>query len=120
MRTTAPRSCVSGKHLLGDLVASRLIGTLRVDIRRGEGDLHVLVCRNTKINLLPFFEKAGMLKPINAYIEDYGAGWNIITAKMIDNLKKYVVKLCHLLKGEHFGHRVRNLIDKMFFHVLWI
>ena len=49
-----------------------------------------LACDSAKINLLPFFEKAGMLKPINAYIEDYGAGWNIITAKMIDNLKKHV------------------------------
>lgn len=49
-----------------------------------------LACDSAKINLLPFFEKAGMLKPINAYIEDYGAGWNIITEKMIDNLKKHV------------------------------
>jgi hypothetical protein len=49
-----------------------------------------LACDSAQINLLPFFEKAGMLKPINAYIEDYGAGWNIITEKMIDNLKKHV------------------------------
>mgnify|MGYP002511196747 FL=1 len=52
-----------------------------------------LACDSAKINLLPFFEKAGMLKPINAYIEDYGAGWNIITAKMIDNLKKHVASM---------------------------
>ena len=49
-----------------------------------------LACDSAQINLLPFFEKAGMLKPINAYIEDYGAGWNIITEKMIENLKKHV------------------------------
>ncbi|MBO5705891.1 MAG: M60 family metallopeptidase [Bacteroidaceae bacterium] len=50
-----------------------------------------LACDSAKINLLPFFEKAGMLKPINAYIEDYGAGWNIITEGMIKSLKNYVV-----------------------------
>ena len=51
-----------------------------------------LACDSTKINLLPFFEKAGMLRPINAYIEDYGAGWNIINEKMINDLKAYVAK----------------------------
>ncbi len=49
-----------------------------------------LACDSAKIDLLPFFEKAGMLKPINAYIEDYGAGWNIITQDMIDELKEHV------------------------------
>ena len=49
-----------------------------------------LACDNAKIDLLPFFEKAGMLKPINAYIEDYGAGWNKINEKMIADLKSYV------------------------------
>ncbi|MEE0984552.1 MAG: M60 family metallopeptidase [Bacteroidaceae bacterium] len=49
-----------------------------------------LACDSAKIDLLPFFEKAGMLKPINAYIEDYGAGWNKISATMINNLKKHV------------------------------
>ncbi len=49
-----------------------------------------LACDSAKIDLLPFFEKAGMLKPINAYIEDYGAGWNIITQDMIDDLKEHV------------------------------
>lgn len=51
-----------------------------------------LACDSAKINLLPFFEKAGMLKPINAYIEDYGAGWNIINEKMIDELKAHVAE----------------------------
>ena len=49
-----------------------------------------LACDSAKIDLLPFFEKAGMLRPINAYIEDYSAGWNIINEEMIANLKAYV------------------------------
>ena len=49
-----------------------------------------LACDSAKIDLLPFFEKAGMLRPINAYIEDYGAGWNIISEEMIAALKAYV------------------------------
>ena len=49
-----------------------------------------LACDSAKIDLLPFFEKAGMLRPINAYIEDYNAGWNVINEAMIDNLKAYV------------------------------
>ena len=49
-----------------------------------------LACDSAKIDLLPFFEKAGMLRPINAYIEDYNAGWNIISEEMIANLKAYV------------------------------
>ena len=49
-----------------------------------------LACDSAKIDLLPFFEKAGMLRPIHAYIEDYGKGWNIITEEMIAELKAYV------------------------------
>lgn len=49
-----------------------------------------LACDSAGIDLLPFFEKAGMLRPIHAYIEDYGAGWNIITEEMIAALKAYV------------------------------
>ena len=49
-----------------------------------------LACDSAKIDLLPFFEKAGMLRPINAYIEDYNAGWNIITEQMIADLKAHV------------------------------
>ena len=49
-----------------------------------------LACDSAKIDLLPFFEKAGMLRPINAYIEDYNAGWNVISEAMIANLKAYV------------------------------
>ena len=49
-----------------------------------------LACDSAKLNLLPFFEKAGMLRPISAYIEDYGEGWNKISEAMINNLKSYV------------------------------
>lgn len=49
-----------------------------------------LACDSARLNLLPFFEKAGMLKPINAYIEDYSPGWIVISAEMIDNLKDHV------------------------------
>ena len=49
-----------------------------------------MACDVSEINLLPFFEKAGMLKPINAYIADYSNGWNVITQQMIDELKSYV------------------------------
>lgn len=49
-----------------------------------------LACDSAKIDLLPFFEKAGMLRPINAYIDDYAKGWNIITEEMIDTLKAHV------------------------------
>lgn len=44
------------------------------------------MCAATGYNLLPFFEKAGLLKPINAYVEDYNPGWLIINQSMIDAL----------------------------------
>ena len=47
-----------------------------------------LACDSAKINLLPFFEKAGMLRPINVHID----GWNIITEEMIAELKNYVAE----------------------------
>lgn len=49
-----------------------------------------LACDSAKIDLLPFFEKAGMLRPIHAYIEDYTPGWDIIDSAMIAKLKTYV------------------------------
>lgn len=49
-----------------------------------------LVCDSTGMNFLPFFEKAGMLKPIAEYIADYSGGWMMISQEMIDNLKAYV------------------------------
>ncbi len=45
------------------------------------------MCEATGYNLLPFFEKAGLNRPIKAYIEDYSPGWNIITQSMLDELK---------------------------------
>lgn len=49
-----------------------------------------LVCDSTQLNLLPFFEKAGMLRPINAYIEDYSPGWLKINVSMINSLRRHV------------------------------
>lgn len=47
-------------------------------------------CIQSGINFLPFFEKAGLLKTISAYIEDYTAGWLIINETMISNLKSEI------------------------------
>lgn len=47
-------------------------------------------CDSAKVNFLPFFEKAGMLKPINSYIEDYSPGWLKISDGMIQDLKRYI------------------------------
>ncbi|MCR5179726.1 MAG: M60 family metallopeptidase [Bacteroidaceae bacterium] len=52
-----------------------------------------LVCDSTQLNFLPFFEKAGMLQPISAYIEDYGAGWIKISNEMIADLKAHVQEM---------------------------
>ena len=49
-----------------------------------------IACDSTKLDLLPFFEKAGILRPISAYIEDYSPGWIIIDDNMITELKNYV------------------------------
>ena len=49
-----------------------------------------IACDSTKLDLLPFFEKAGILRPISAYIEDYSPGWIIIDDNMIAELKNYV------------------------------
>lgn len=50
-------------------------------------------CDSTKMNFLPFFEKAGMLRPIAAYIEDYSPGWIMISQEMIDELKAHVTTM---------------------------
>ena len=71
-----------------------------------------LACDSAKIDLLPFFEKAGMLKPINAYIEDYGAGWNKINQTMINNLKKHVAS-----KGYPAFTEEINYINGHNFHI---
>ncbi len=71
-----------------------------------------LACDSAKIDLLPFFEKAGMLKPINAYIEDYGAGWNKINQSMINNLKKHVAS-----KGYPAFTEEINYINGHNFHI---
>lgn len=49
-----------------------------------------IFCDSTKINFLPFFEKAGLLKAAKFYQSDYSNGWIVITQKMIDDLKTYI------------------------------
>ena len=51
-----------------------------------------LVCEATQMDFLDFFEKAGMLRPINAYIEDYGADWLKINESMIQELRNHVAE----------------------------
>ena len=48
------------------------------------------MCDAMQTDLTDFFEKAGILKPINAYIEDYSKGWNIITEEMVEATKQYI------------------------------
>lgn len=47
-------------------------------------------CDSTKINFLPFFEKAGILKAAHFYQSDYSSGWIVISQEMVDNLKSYI------------------------------
>ena len=71
-----------------------------------------IACDSAKIDLLPFFEKAGMLRPINAYVDDYTKGWNIISQEMIDNLKAYVKE-----KGYPAFTEEINYINAHNFHI---
>ncbi len=48
------------------------------------------ICDSTQIDFTEFFEKAGLLRPINAYIQDYAPGWIKINDAMIDELKAHV------------------------------
>lgn len=76
-----------------------------------------LACDSARLDLLPFFEKAGMLKPIDAYIEDYGAGWNKISQAMIDNLKAHVAAMGYPAVTEEInyinGHNYTIYRDKL-------
>lgn len=48
-----------------------------------------MACDSAGLDLTTFFERAGMLRPINQWIEDYGAGQNTITKADCDALKKH-------------------------------
>lgn len=48
------------------------------------------VCDETGLNFLPFFEKAGMFKPVQIYVTDYGNDWIMISQEMCDELTAYV------------------------------
>ena len=76
-----------------------------------------LACDSAGLNLLPFFEKAGMLKPINAYIEDYTPGWLVISTDMIDALKAHVREKGYPTPNEEInyinGHNYNIYRDKL-------
>ena len=63
-----------------------------------------LACDKSGLNLLPFFEKAGMLRPINAYVDDYTKDWNIITEGMINELKNYVKEKNYSTPAEEINY----------------
>lgn len=63
-------------------------------------------CDSTRINFLPFFEKAGMLKPYNHFFRDYGNFWMKISPKMIDELKQYIA-----VKGYPEADKMLNYIN---------
>ena len=72
-----------------------------------------LACDSAKINLLPFFENAGMLRPIHAHIDS----WNIITEEMIADLKTYVANQGYPTPTEEInyinGHNYHIYRDKL-------
>ena len=49
-----------------------------------------VACDSARINLLPFFEKAGMFKEIDRVIYDYGNVRTTITTKMLDEVRTYI------------------------------
>lgn len=63
-----------------------------------------MVCDVTGMNFLPFFKKAGMLKPIDAYIEDYGSDWLKINEAMITELETYVAGKNYPLPGAEVNY----------------
>lgn len=63
-------------------------------------------CDSTRINFLPFFEKAGMLKPYNHFFRDYGNFWLKISPQMIDELKRYIAD-----KGYPEADKMLNYIN---------
>jgi hypothetical protein len=77
-------------------VYGKVINTLRAasdaNMTNGQQQIRFIrtVCDETGLDFTEFFEKAGMLKPIHAYINDYSCEWLVITQSMIDELKTYV------------------------------
>lgn len=64
------------------------------DMTNGQQQIRFMrtVCDSTKLNFLPFFEKAGMLQEVKRIIEDYTPGLLNISQKMIDELKQHVAE----------------------------
>lgn len=60
------------------------------------GDLQLNFMRtaidSTKLNLVPFFQKVGMLREYNDYLEDYSPGQMTITGEQCEDLVAYAAK----------------------------
>ena len=76
-----------------------------------------LACEAAEMDLLPFFEKAGMLRPIHAYVDDYTKGWNIITEEMIDELKASVAAEVAAGRYQAYPDEEINYINGHNYHI---
>lgn len=72
-----------------------------------------LACDSAKLNLLPFFEKAGMLKPVDTYM----SSWHKISQQMVDNLKDYIASKGYPTPTEEInyinGHNYKIYRDRL-------
>lgn len=76
-----------------------------------------LACQAAEMDLLPFFEKAGMLRPIHAYVDDYAKGWNIITEEMINELKASVAAEVEAGRYQAYPDEEINYINGHNYHI---
>lgn len=76
-----------------------------------------LACQGAEMDLLPFFEKAGMLRPIHAYVDDYAKGWNIITEEMINELKASVAAEVAAGRYQAYPDEEINYINGHNYHI---
>ncbi|MDO4930291.1 MAG: M60 family metallopeptidase [Bacteroidales bacterium] len=47
-------------------------------------------CDSAQIDFTAFFERAGILKPVTAYITDYSTVWHMISEDMVNEVKEYI------------------------------
>lgn len=76
-----------------------------------------LACQGAEMDLLPFFEKAGMLRPIHAYVDDYAKGWNIITEEMMNELKASVAAEVAAGRYQAYPDEEINYINGHNYHI---
>ncbi|MDR2954892.1 MAG: M60 family metallopeptidase [Prevotella sp.] len=63
-----------------------------INLTHGEHQMNFIkrACEHTETDLTEFFEKAGLLKPIDKEIDDYGKARLLITDEMCNEVKNYV------------------------------